>query len=62
MLQKSPINGKWYNVDDLTLDEKMRHGFDKEVVSDLKEVNEQKKSPVKNIKKEPKKKISENDR
>ncbi len=54
-LQKSPVNKKFYLVSSLTLEAKVRLGFDKAVVKDLKKVNtEQKKSPVKKRKKDDK--------
>ena len=52
-LQKSKVNGKYYLVSSLSLDEKVRLGFNKEVVSELKKVNsEQKKSHARKPKKE----------
>ncbi len=54
-LQKSPVNKKFYLVSSLSLEAKVRLGFDKAVVKDLKKVNtEQKKSPVKKRKKDDK--------
>ncbi len=53
VLQKSKINNKFYRVSTLSLEEKVKLGFDKAVVNDLKKVNEeQKKSPVKKRKKD----------
>jgi hypothetical protein len=45
--KKSPVNGKWYEVNSLSVDEKLKLGFDKEIVEELKAVNEEKKSLVK---------------
>jgi hypothetical protein len=48
MLKKSNITGRYYSVESLSLEEKIRLGFDREAVSELKKVKpEQKKSPVK---------------
>lgn len=43
MLKKSKITGKFYTVESLTLEDKMRLGFDNEVVEDLKKVDEEEK-------------------
>ena len=52
-LQKSKVNGRYYLVSSLKMEEKVRLGFDKEVVKELKKVNsEQKKSHAKKPKKE----------
>jgi hypothetical protein len=51
-LQKSTVTGRYYRVSSLSLAEKVKLGFDKSVVEDLKKVNEeQKKSPAKKRKK-----------
>ena len=51
--QKSKVTGKFYLVSSLTLEEKVRLGFDKSVIEELGKVNEeQKKSHVKKRKKE----------
>lgn len=56
MLQKSKVTGKYYNVETLTLDEKIRLGFDKSAKKDLDKVPiVEKKSHVKKEKKETKK-------
>lgn len=52
MLQKSPITGKYYQVESLSLDEKLKLGFDAEAVKELKSIPEEKKSPVEKPKKE----------
>ena len=53
MLKKSKITGKYYSVDTLSSDEKLKLGFDKEIVENLKKVDpEQKKSRVKKRKEE----------
>lgn len=54
MLKKSKVTGKYYNVETLTLEDKVRLGFDSEVVEELKSIPEQKKSLVIE-QKEPKK-------
>lgn len=52
-LQKSKVDDNFYLVSSLTLEEKVRLGFDKAVVKELKEVNpEIKKSRVKKRKEE----------
>jgi hypothetical protein len=52
-LQKSPVNKKFYLVSSLSLETKIKLGFNKAVVNDLKKVDqEQKKSPVKKRKEE----------
>lgn len=51
--QKSKVTGRFYLVSSLSLEEKVRLGFDESVVEDLKKVNEeQKKSPAKKRKKD----------
>ena len=52
-MKKSKVNGKWYHVDTLTLEEKVRLGFDDEVVEDLKKEDTKKKENL--VKKEGKK-------
>jgi len=53
VLQKSPVTRKFYRLSSLSLDDKIRLGFDKAVVDELKTVNEEeKKSRVKRRKDE----------
>ena len=48
VLKKSKVDGKYYLVSSLNLEEKVKLGFDKEVVKELKKVDvEQKKSRAK---------------
>jgi hypothetical protein len=45
---KKANNGRWYFVPSLSLEEKVRLGFDSEVVEDIKKENSKKKeSPAK---------------
>lgn len=39
-------DGRWYTVESLSLEDKIRLGFDKEVVKELEKIPEQKKIPV----------------
>lgn len=57
MLKKSPKTGKYYAVDSLTLEEKIRLGFDKDAVKEVKSIPEEKKSPAKEQKEGKKKRV-----
>lgn len=39
-------DGRWYEADTLSLEDKVRLGLDKEVVEELKKIDPQKKIPV----------------
>lgn len=56
MASEKGNDGRWYDVDTLSLADKIRLGFDKKVVEELKNIPEQKKIPVIDEGEKPKKK------